>query len=245
MPNYENFKRFRPIMEAMDILDKDNMESLLLDQDPQNGLKEYYCAHTDYMDSEAKVVFIGICPGFEQMKLSFELVKHHQSSPDQDVLRQAKVKARFGGSMRKNLIDLANQTDLASYLGVESAQDLFDPDCHLMDNTALLPYPIFRNGKNYTGHAPKIDRSGMLKTICEAQLQKIKETYPNAVFIPLGKAVDEQLSQANILPEEKIIHGFPHPSGANGHRFKQLDQNRAAINAKLKTAFLSQERQKG
>ncbi|MDE5758918.1 MAG: hypothetical protein K2H85_09955 [Allobaculum sp.] len=244
MPNYENFKRFRPIMEAMNTLDKDNMEPLLLDQDPQNGLKEYYCAHTDYMDSEAKVVFIGICPGFEQMRLSFELVKHLQSSPEPDVLRQAKVKARFGGSMRQNLIDLANQTDLASYLGVESVQDLFNPDCHLMDNTALLPYPIFRDGKNYTGHAPKINRSGMLKAICETQLQKIKEIYPNAVFIPLGKAVDEQLSQANILPEEKIIHGFPHPSGANGHRFKQLDQNRAAINAKLKTAFLSQERQR-
>ena len=242
MLNYENFKRFRPIIESMDTLDKDNMESLLLDQDLQNGLKEYYCAHTDYMDSQAKVVFIGICPGFEQMKLSFDLVKQNQSSPDQDVLRLAKVYARFGGSMRKNLIDLANQTDLSSYLGVESVQDLFDPACHLMDNTALLPYPIFRDGKNYTGHAPKIDRSLMLKTICEAQLQKIKDTYPNAVFIPLGKAVDEQVTKANILPEEKIIHGFPHPSGANGHRFKQLDQNRDAINAKLQTAFFSQER---
>ena len=146
--------------------------------------------------------------------------------------------------MRQNLIDLANQTDLAFYLGVESVQDLFNPDCHLMDNTALLPYPIFRDGKNYTGHAPKINRSKMLKTICETQLQKIKEIYPNAVFIPLGKAVDEKLSQANILPEEKIIHRFPHPSGANGHRFKQLDQNRAAINAQLKTAFLSLERQR-
>lgn len=241
MPNYENFKRFRPIMESMNTLDKDNMESLLLDQEVQNGLKEYYCAHTDYMDPKAKVVFIGICPGFEQMKLSFDLVKHHQLSCEQDVLRQAKVQARFGGSMRKNLIDLANQTDLASYLGVKSVQDLFDPDCHLMDNTALLPYPIFRNGKNYTGHTPKIDRSLMLKTICETQLQKIKETYPNAIFIPLGKAVDEQVSQANILPEEKIIHGFPHPSGANGHRFKQLEQNRDAINVKLQTAFLGQE----
>ncbi len=55
-----------------------------------------------------------------------------------------------------------------------------------MDNTALLPYPIFRNGKNYTGHAPKISRSPMLTQICDRQLQKILAAYPKAVFIPLG-----------------------------------------------------------
>ncbi len=237
MPNYENFKRFQPIMKSMDELDKKNMEALLLKEEEKTGLKEYYCAHTDYMDPKAKIVFIGICPGFEQMKLSFNLVKQNASNCEEDLLRLAKVHARFGGSMRQNLIDLANQTNLALRLGVESVQELFDPNCHLMDNTALLPYPIFRHGKNYTGHTPKIDRSPMLSAICTTQLQKIKETYPDAVFIPLGKAVDEQLTKTGILPEERIIHGFPHPSGVNGHRFKQLAENKAMINAKLQSLF--------
>ncbi len=244
MTTYENFRRFRPIIDSMKSLNKESMEPLLLQEEKESGLKEYYCAHTDYMDSGAKVVFIGICPGFEQMKLSFELVQKYPHRPIPYVLRQAKVQARFGGSMRKNLIALANQTDLPALLGVQSMQDVFEPACVLMDNTTLLPYPIFYKGQNYTGHTPKIDRSPMLKAICQTQLRKIKETYPNAVFIPLGKAVDEQVSKAHILDEERIVHGFPHPSGANGHRFKQLEQNLATINAKLHLAFLAQKEEK-
>lgn len=231
---YKNFSHFRPIINAMPTLDKENMDVLLLDKEESSGLKEYYCAHTDYVDSLAKIVFIGICPGFEQMKLSFELVKNYPDLSEEEVLRKSKIYARFGTSMRKNLIFLANQTDLASLLHINSIEELFDPSCHLMDNTTLLPYPIFRNGKNYTGHTPKIDRSLMLKEICEKQINRIQKSYPKAIFIPLGKAVDEQLTKANILPEEKIVHGFPHPSGANGHRFKQLKHNLESINTKLK-----------
>lgn len=230
---YKNFEHFRSVIHEMSDLEKDNMEALLLSQEEKSKLKEYYCAHTDYMDSAAKVVFIGICPGFEQMKLSFDLVKAYPELSDEEVLRKSKIHARFGTSMRKNLISLANQTNLASLLHLDSVEKLFEPNCHLMDNTTLLPYPIFRDGKNYTGHTPKINSSLMLKEICERQLKKIQENYPNAVFIPLGKAVDEQLTQTHILPEEKIIHGFPHPSGANGHRFSQLKQNLEFINAQL------------
>lgn len=233
MSDNPNFERFRTVMESMPELDKNTMEPLLLQEEPETGLKEYYAAHTDYMDPAAKVVFIGICPGFEQMKLSFDLVREDAGKPEAEVLRDAKVRARFGTSMRRNLIDLADRTDLPGLLGLSSSAELFDPQGHLMDNTALLPYPIFRNGRNYTGHAPKIDRSPLLKSICEKQLQKIRDTYPDAVFIPLGNAVDEQIVKSGVLPEDRVVHGFPHPSGANGHRFRQLEQNLESINTKL------------
>lgn len=233
MTDTTNFERFRPVMESMDTLNKEDMDQLKLAEEPQTDLEIYYSAHTDYMDSRAQIVFIGICPGFEQMKLAFDLLKEEAGKPDDQVLRDAKVRARFGTSMRRNLIDLADRTDLPALLHLDSSAELFDPDCHRMDNTALLPYPVFRRKKNYTGHAPKIDRSPLLKETCERQLEKIAHAYPHALFIPLGKCVDEQVSKSGILPEKRIVHGFPHPSGVNGHRFRQLEENLDAINQRL------------
>lgn len=241
MTDCGNYRKFGPVMESMARLDKTDMDQLLLAREPETGLVEYYSAHTDWMDPDARVVFIGICPGFEQMKLSFDLVLEYSSQPEEEVLRTAKIHARFGKSMRRNLIALANRTNLPDLLGIQDCADLFEPDCHLMDNTALLPYPVFRQGKNYTGHAPKISKSPMLTEICERQLKKILNTYPDAVFIPLGKCVDEQLILSGAIPEERIIHGFPHPSGANGHRFRQLEENLDSINRQLENALKKEE----
>lgn len=231
------FNKYRTITEEMPELNRDTMKAFLIGEDPKAGLQEFYSAHTDYMDPAAKVVFIGICPGFEQMKLSFDIVKSGKGQPEADVLQAAKRYARFGRSMRRNLIELADQTILPERLHLQSCKELFDPGCHLMDNTCLLPYPIFRNGKNYTGHAPKITSNAFLSEICQKQLAKIARTYPDAVFIPLGKSVDETISKSGLLPENRVIHGFPHPSGVNGHRFRQLKENLPTINEKLAEVF--------
>ncbi|MCP6646379.1 hypothetical protein NL493_29975, partial [Klebsiella pneumoniae] len=50
-----------------------------------------------------------------------------------------------------------------------------------------------------------------------------------AVIIPTGKAVSEVLRY--LVDEKKISHktilfDFPHPSGANGHRKKQYEENK-------------------
>lgn len=224
-------------MENMESLNRTNMEPLKIAEEPETGLEIFYSAHTDYMDSQARIVFIGICPGFEQMELSFDLVRQEAGYPEETVLQDAKRLARFGRSMRKNLIHLADQTVLPEALHLQSTQELFDPECHIMDNTCLLPYPVFRNGKNYTGHQPKIDRSALLHQICIEQLEKIATAYPDALFIPLGKCVDQQITQSGILPEDRIVHHFPHPSGANGHRFRQLQENLHSINQKIRSGL--------
>lgn len=231
------FQTYRPVMEQMPSLDRNHMDMLKLYEEEKTGLSIYYSAHTDYMDSKAKIVFIGICPGFEQMKLSFDIVHEGADKPDEQVLKEAKTHARFGISMRKNLITLADQTILPSALGIKSCAELFERDNSIMDNTCLLPYPVFKDGKNYTGHSPKIDKSPLLNEICQKQVEKIIQAYPNALFIPLGKCVDEQISKMKIINENRIVHGFPHPSGANGHRFKQLEENKSGINQAITQFF--------
>lgn len=52
---------------------------------------------------------------------------------------------------------------------------------------------------------------------------------PEALVIPFGgaasQAVDRALQAAD-LPAGRALRGFPHPSGANGHRKRQFEANR-------------------
>ena len=63
-------------------------------------------------------------------------------------------------------------------------------------------------------------------------INEIKEL-ENTVIIPLGKAVEEVLMYLvnNRLIENKylILYGFPHPSGANGHRKEIFANNKEAL----------------
>lgn len=52
---------------------------------------------------------------------------------------------------------------------------------------------------------------------------------PNVLIIPLGKAVEEVLElmiSEELIKKEQCLLGFPHPSGANGHRKKQFEANK-------------------
>ena len=46
---------------------------------------------------------------------------------------------------------------------------------------------------------------------------------PNALYLPLGKGVEEVLLDAvnkGLLKEDQLLAGLPHPSGANAERIK-------------------------
>ena len=49
------------------------------------------------------------------------------------------------------------------------------------------------------------------------------------LIVPLGKAVEEVLEimiGEGLIKREQCLLGFPHPSGANGHRKKQFEINK-------------------
>jgi hypothetical protein len=64
------------------------------------------------------------------------------------------------------------------------------------------------------------------------------ESVPEAVIVPLGKSVEEVLAvlaaEGRIRPG-RWLSGFPHPSGANGHRVCLLNQNHASLSEQLRT----------
>lgn len=61
-------------------------------------------------------------------------------------------------------------------------------------------------------------------------------------MIPLGKAVQDvllKLSEDNIVDKNQILLGFPHPSGANVNRIKQLEENKDYLKALISSKFKS------
>ena len=78
---------------------------------------------------------------------------------------------------------------------------------------------------------------------CENFVDEFKkiENYKEVLLIPLGRAVEEvllKLKDDGIIGENQILIGFPHPSGANVNRVKQLEENKENMISFIKNSLL-------
>lgn len=209
----------------------------------EKKLKVYYAPHNEYINSKARIIIVGICPGWTQTEIAFKIVRDNlRLGTDIDlILKKCKMEARFAGSMRNNLISMLDELSLAKYLGIESVGELFDENCELLHTTSLIPYPVFINGKNYTGHTPEIVESSLLmEYVREHFYEEINKMNTKPLIVPLGKSVEDVLRlmiDENIIDEEQCLFGFPHPSGANGHRKKQFMANENKLRERISNCF--------
>jgi hypothetical protein len=190
----------------------------------------YYSPHNEYANPAAKVILIGITPGWTQMQIAFQAATKaiQQGLMDEEVCRIAKEKARFAGSMRRNLIDMLNRLELHRYLNISSCEQLFEEHQLLLHSTSLLPFPVFVRKKNYTGASPKLLSTPLLREPALLFLKKELHFLQQAFIIPLGSTVEDTLhllEREGKLDPDRCLWGFPHPSGANGHRYKQFSAN--------------------
>ncbi len=212
-------------------------DDFLLQQ--ENELNVYYSPIGEYVNTEAKVVIIGITPGFEQMRIAFEEatdVLHHGVSLE-ETARLVKYTASFAGTMRRNLVQMLDTLELPALLGIETATSLFHQHQKLLHPTSLLKQPVFYREKNYSGHQPKINRSPLLRHYAEEHfVAEINQLQKTALLIPLGRVVETQvrgLIHDGRIEQHQLLSGFPHPSGANGHRKKQFEENQAYLMKQL------------
>ncbi|MEK3853776.1 hypothetical protein [Cytobacillus sp. FSL H8-0458] len=202
----------------------------------KNGdLEIYYAPHNEYINNEAKIIIVGITPGWSQMRIAFEaFLKGLAAEKKHDtILKETKIAASFAGGMRGNLISMLDQCGLQDALGIDSSDTLFGRNRAILHTTSAVKYPVFYRGKNYTGHQPDLLKTEILAEyatkVFPAELTLINS---HALIIPLGITVERLLRQlytANRLTGHTILFGFPHPSGANGHRAKQFEQNNYAM----------------
>ena len=169
--------------------------------------------------------------------LDRELIQATHGLSKDEVLRNVKKRSSFAGSMRKNLIQMLDELKLNEKLNIKSSLSLFKESNHLLHTTSALKYPVFKNGKNYTGSSPSPIKNSFLWEEINNGLVNEMSLFKSKLIIPLGKTVSEILSQIKSdgkLNENILLDGFPHPSGANGHRKKQFQMNSSNMAKKIK-----------
>ena len=179
----------------------------------------------DYINSNAEIVVVGITPGWQQASIAYEVAAnaHEQGLDYLDAAKKVKAQASFAGSMRKNLITMLDGLNVNNYLDIESCAELFGRYSSKLHTTSSLRYPVFVKGKNYTGHSPDILKHPGLLAITENLLSKELLKISPKIIVPLGKAANACVE--HVMPDCKtslVLGGFPHPSGANGHRISQF-----------------------
>ena len=189
----------------------------------REGRLEVFYAPLHGATSAAQIVIIGLTPGQSQMVAAFREARRllHEGSRPPRLFREISRRIAFAGTMRTNLVAMLDRIGVADRLRLDTCVDLFGVASHRLHSTSALRYPVFFEGSNYRG-SPRIRRSRLLTDIVNTNLPSELEQFPAALIVPLGKAVEEALDVAGFGELPRILEGFPHPSGANGHRIKQF-----------------------
>ena len=151
------------------------------------------------------------------------------------ILASVKRAASFAGSMRTNLVTMLDALGLPEEIGTPTTSLFGDRD-DLLHSTSAIRYPVFVDGRNYTGHRPRPLDSNVLSAFVKEQLSVELASVETALVVPLGQAVEQCLDflvRQEQLPRERCLFGFPHPSGANGHRAQQFNERRNALRRTL------------
>jgi len=200
----------------------------------EKNMEIYYAPHNETINENAKIFIIGITPGWTQTKIAYEIAWNclFQNLCNKDIKKECKKNSRFAGSMRKNLIEMLDELNLNKKLNINSCSELFDEHDIMLHTTSIIPYPVFINNKNYTGTNPKILDNKILTSYLKKYFYKEAEKLPDAFYIPLGCAVEEVLEymvKEGLIKKEQCLFGFPHPSGANGHRKQKFLENKEQL----------------
>ncbi len=238
--NLELFEKYAPKIEALSSsgnLTMDNILSpdFLLESEKyrHNNLEIYYVPF-EYINENAKVVLIGITPGWTQVEEAYQqagidLQKH--LSPE-DIFRNVDNKASFAGGTRTNLVNMLDKLGLQTMLRINSCKSLFSEHSNLVHTTSAIRYPVFINKENYSGSNPNIVDDHLLSSYVTKVLSKELKQVSDALVIPLGKSASSALQylvKYDLIEVNRCLFGFPHPSGANAYRKKQFMQNQKQL----------------
>lgn len=187
----------------------------------------------------AKVVLVGITPGFTQWKNAMvEAQRQLLTGVSHEAARiAAKKTGAFSGPMRPNLVALLDNIGIHDWLGVASSNSLFGQHADFVQTTSVLRHPVFVDGNNYNG-TPSMIRTSFLKNQIMEHFVKEAAQLDNPVYIPLGPKVSEALAwlvDEGVLHGDRILNGLPHPSCANAERIAYFLGRKARSALSVKT----------
>lgn len=210
-------------------------DSLQLARD--GALSVYYCPF-EFVNTEAKVVLVGITPGFTQLRNALQEAQAQlkAGASQEAALREAKRVGAFSGKMRPNLVNLLDHFQVNRWLGLDSCDALFGRAAHLVHTTSALRFPVFVDGANYNG-TPSMTKHPLLRRLLLERFAQEASLLKDAVFVPLGPKVSEAmkwLEAEGAIDGAKVLHGMPHPSAANSERIYYMlgKKPRSALSVK-------------
>ena len=223
MASQNRFEDFVSTIRALDLTKVDSAASIPSTfRIGQEGEITSHYIPFEHVNSEARVVLVGITPGFTQWKNAMREAQVQLSlgAPLQDLLNATKQIGAFSGAMRPNLIALLDRIGIQTWLGLETCETLFSTSAHLVQSTSILCHPIHVDGKNYSGNPSMIKNRFLQEQMCSHFANEARQL-KNAVFVPLGPKVSEGLdwlAGRGAIDRDRVLHGLPHPSGANAER---------------------------
>lgn len=225
------FDKYQEKLKGLNNFEKEDILKEEFELYNHDNMKIYYAPHNEIINNKAKIFIVGITPGWTQTSIAYKTAHEgliNNLMPNL-IKQECKRNSRFAGSMRNNLIEMLDELSLNRKLHIDSCSELFEEKDYLLHTTSIIPYPVFINNKNYTGSNPKIMDNEVLYSFVKKYFYNEIEELSNTLIIPLGKTVEEVLEQMikeNLIKKEQCLLGFPHPSGANGHRKSQFKENK-------------------
>jgi uracil-DNA glycosylase len=197
----------------------------------------------DHVERDAELVLVGLTPGRVQAANAIHgmATALRAGNSLEDALASAKRRASFSGPMRANLLALLDAIRVPALFGRSRAAEFFDADTRV-HFTSALRYPVYVEGRNYSG-SPNPLRHPILAGMIERYLAQEAAQIKNAIWVPLGghaEAVLLHLSRQGQLDRTRILAGLPHPSGANSERIAYFlgRKSREMLSAKTNAAAL-------
>ncbi|QST00996.1 hypothetical protein IMZ31_05340 [Pontibacillus sp. ALD_SL1] len=224
--SYSKFNIFKDNIQSLSTpLTKEQLihpDTFFLKESENQKIRVYY-APFEHLNKNAKVVIVGITPGFSQMQKTYETVRSFkgEEATEEEILQEVKNQSSFQGPMRKNLVRLLDKLNLHTKLGLDTTNQLFDEHSHLVHTTSVLPYPVFYWSKggwsNFSSQSDVIKNHFLYEEVINHLPKEINEM-DNPLIIPLGKPANKAvtyLADNGYIKNQSILKRFPHTSGAN------------------------------
>ncbi|QAY67613.1 hypothetical protein [Paenibacillus protaetiae] len=227
-----NWERYKPAMLGLPANRELTREDLMAEpylMGRHGKLSMYFAPHNELVNEHAELVIVGITPGWTQMRIAFETAvqRFRRGESDEQIAAAAKHQARFAGAMRRNLYAMLHELGIPGLFGLADPEQLFEAHAELLHTTSLLRYPVFYGGRNYSGSQPKLTNESWLLDAAFRYTLEDLQALKQPLIIPLGKRVESVLElfiQHGVINAGQLLKGFPHPSGANGHRQRQFGE---------------------
>jgi hypothetical protein len=213
------FPQFAPALQRLGTLGVGTSEFIV----GRSGAFELQYIPFEHVNSDARLVIVGITPGQNQLSLSYGTAQRllNDGRSQDEILSECKKAAAFGGpSMRPNLVKMLKHFGFDEILRIPDVETLWSTNAHLLHSTSVVPHAAFKSGRMFAGSFSEVMASPLLKEcFMDCFVPSVGEIHSEAMFVGLGPCPQDALDWCVLnghLAKEKVLGSFCHPSGSGG-----------------------------